>query len=393
MTPWRASNRLPPLGLNAVSQMVERFRRDGIPFTDLTLSNPTRAGISYPAALLEPLASPAALRYEPAPLGMAAARAAVARDCGRRGASVDPGQVVLCASTSEAYGWLFKLLCDPGDTVLVPRPSYPLFEHLTRLDGVTPHLYDLEYHGRWEIDFGGLLEAPRNTRAVLLVSPNNPTGSFVSRREVERMSALCLARGWALVADEVFADYALDEADPYTDLASRAEVLTFTLGGASKSLGLPQLKLGWIVVGGPASDRRAAIESLEIVADTYLSVGTPVQLAAPLLLESAAPVREAIHARVRSNLDLVRSLVRRYPSCDVLHTGGGWAAVMRIPATRPEEQRVLELLERARVLMHPGYFFDFPHEAFLVTSLLTPPDELADALGRVMPLVSESGHS
>jgi alanine-synthesizing transaminase len=383
---WRPSRRLPPAAVNAVGRAVAAARAAGVDFIDLTVSNPTTVGLPYPTDLLTPLSAASALRYHPEPFGLREAREAVAADFGRRGALVHPDQVVLCASTSEAYGWLFKLLCDPGDAVLVPRPSYPLFEHLTGLEGVQAVAYDLEYHRRWEVDFATVENAPPSTRAVLVVSPNNPTGSFLSPREVERLHAIARQRQWAIVCDEVFADYALDAVNPPTDQALDAEVLSFTLGGASKSLGLPQVKLGWIVVGGPDAVCREATAALEIIADTYLSVSTPVQVAAPSLLTRGGEVRRAIQERLRLNLQAMRSLVNAYPSCQLLRVEGGWSAVVRVPATRSEEQLVIELLDRSHVLVHPGYFFDFPSEAFLVVSLLPEPGIFVPACERMLRL-------
>lgn len=380
------SRRVPaPAQPNALTRRLQERRAAGGRIIDLTLSNPTRAGIRYPEGLLAPLADAAALRYEPHPFGLATARAAVAADHRRRGVEVDPGRVVLTASTSEAYTWLFKLLCEPGDIVLVPQPSYPLFEHLTMLEGVGVAGYALEYHGRWQIDFGGLEGAPANTRAILLVSPNNPTGSYVSREEYERVATLCAQRGWALVADEVFADYCLEAASPSTDIAARElPCLAFTLGGLSKSVGLPQLKLGWIVVGGPGRARDEAMERLELIADSFLSVSTPVQVAAPALLAAGAQVREEIQARVAGNLETLQAVARRFPACDILRAEGGWSAVVRVPALRSEEQLVLELLERDGILVHPGYFFDFRQEAYVVVSLLPPADVFGDAVTRLL---------
>ena len=381
----RPSSRLPRESApNALSLALDELRRAGTPYVDLTESNPTRAGISYPDDLLLPLSSPASLRYEPHPLGLRAAREAIAADCARRGVRVEPEQIVLSASTSETYAWLFKLLCDAGESVLVPRPSYPLFEHLTRLEGVRAASYRLEYHGRWDIDLDSVAAAPADTRAVLLVSPNNPTGSYASAGEIEALVRVCRDRGWALIVDEVFADYALEADAPITDIAARADVLTFSMGGASKSLGLPQVKLGWTVVGGPAGDRASALEGLELIADTFLSVSTPVQVAAGALLERGAAVRAAIHARLRANLATARRVAAAHPSCNLLPVEGGWSAVVRVPATRGEDTLVLELLARERVLAHPGYFFDFEHEAFLVVSLLVPEPEFADAFARTL---------
>lgn len=383
----RFSQRLPPHAeRNAISRAVDQMRAEGVPFADLTAANPTDAGILYPDGLLAPLADTRGLHYDPHPFGLFEARQAVAEDAARRGVWLEPGQVVLTSSTSESYGWLFKLLCDPGSAVLTPQPSYPLFDHLTRLEAVVAIPYALDYHGRWEIDFETIGAAPDNVRALLVVSPNNPTGSFVSEAEFERLAKVCLHRGWALIVDEVFADYPLDESSPYTDLAQRTDVLSFSLGGASKTLGLPQVKLGWISVGGPDQSRDAALAALALIADTYLSVSTPVQLAASRLLNSADVVRHAIHARVEANLARARSVARSYPACEILHTGGGWSVVVRVPATRGEEALVLDLLARERVLVHPGFFFDFPREAFIVVSLLPGHDIFEEAFDRALRL-------
>jgi aspartate/methionine/tyrosine aminotransferase len=360
------------------------MRSEGVEIVDLTESNPTRAELDYPADILRALSDQAAMTYEPHPFGLRSAREAIARDYKRRGATVSPDAVVLSASTSESYTWLFKLLCNPGESVLVPQPSYPLFEHLTRLEGLTVASYDLQYHGRWEIDFHSVAAAPATTRAMLIVSPNNPTGSFITARELDQAMAICRQRGWALIADEVFADYGLDEEAPLTDVSTRADVLTFSLGGASKSLGLPQVKLGWMAVGGPAEERAAALAGLELIADTFLSVSTPVQVAAPDLLLRGAPIRRAIHERVRANLSRAREIAARHPSCETLRVEGGWCAPIRVPATRGEEALILDLLQRERILVHPGYFFDFPREAFVIVSLLPPEGIFGDAIERTL---------
>jgi len=379
------SRRLPPhADVNPLTRaLADRCaRRQAV--TDLTESNPTRAGFAYPPDLLDQLVSAAALRYEPQALGLSLAREAIARDHGRRGAVIDPGRVVLTASTSEGYAWLFKLLCDTGDTVLVPRPSYPLFEHLTQLEGVKSVPFNLEYHARWEIDFATLQSAPDTTRALIVVSPNNPTGSYVTAGDVDRLAALCRDRGWSLIADEVFADYALETDTPMTDIAARADVPAFSLGGLSKTVGLPQLKLGWIVVGGPAAACSAALAGLELIADSFLSVNTPVQVAASHLLERGAAIRTQIHDRVRRNLSQLRKTAGEFPACEVLKVEGGWSAVIRVPATRTEEQLILELLDREGILVHPGYFFDFSREAYVVVSLLVSPNVFDDGIRRLM---------
>lgn len=371
-----------------MSRAIDALRAAGAAVADLTESNPTRAGIPYPGGLLASLADAEALQYEPHPFGLPSARSAIAGDQRRRGARVDPAHIVLTASTSEAYSWLFKLLCNPGDAVLVPRPSYPLFEHLTALEGIRAHPYALDYHGRWAIDVDAMAAAPQDVRAVLVVSPNNPTGSYLSEEELQRISRLCRERRWALVADEVFADYPLDATNPLTDLAARGDVLSFTLAGLSKSVGLPQLKLGWCIAGGPEPERGRALAALELIADSYLSVGTPVQVALPRLLNHGASIRAAIQERIRRNLTTLRAAAGRYPACEVLPAEGGWSAVLRVPATRSEEQLTLDLLHTERILVHPGYFFDFPHEAYVVVSLLPPADIFADAIARLLRFVS-----
>jgi aspartate/methionine/tyrosine aminotransferase len=384
------SNRLPAsLEPNAIARALDELRSGGVRVVDLTDANPTHVGLDYPPELLAPLAHPRGLSYDPQPFGLRAAREAVAADARTRGAAVDAERVVLTASTSEAYSWLFKVLCDPGACVLVPRPSYPLFEHLTRLEGLRTAAYDLEYHRRWEIDFATVAAAPRETKALIVVSPNNPTGSYVSPSEIGRLSEICRDRGWALIADEVFAEYALDEETPTTDLAATdAEVLTFTLGGASKSLGLPQLKLAWLIAGGPEAERQAALAALEIIADTFLSVGTPIQASTSDLMTAARSVRDAIRQRVRGNLRCLRQLSGGFPASEVLRVEGGWSAVIRVPSRSSEEQLVLELLRQHHVLVHPGYFFDFPRESYLVVSLLVAPDVFAEAIIRVLRFVS-----
>jgi alanine-synthesizing transaminase len=383
------SSRLPPeLAPNRISQTLDRFRQEKVAIVDLTESNPTRVGLAYPESILHPLGDADSLRYDPHPFGLRTAREAIARDGERRGAVVSADNVVLTASTSESYSWLFKLLCDPADTVLVPVPSYPLFEHLTRLEAVQAVPYRLEYHGRWAIDMDSIRAAPPSTRAIIVVTPNNPTGSCVSSQEFEEILTVCRERAWTVIADEVFADYTLEVEHPFSDLATRADVLSFTLGGASKTLGLPQVKLGWMVAGGPNNERRDALRALEHIADAFLSVSTPVQVAASSLLDAGAAVRRAIHERIRENLHHVRTIARRYPACDVPRVEGGWFASVRVPATRPEDTLVLDLLASERVLVHPGYFFDFPHEAFVVVSLLPEPDVFADAFERSLRFVN-----
>lgn len=380
------SSRIPAtLAPNRLASARERLEREGVPLIDLTESNPTRAALQYPDTLLAPLASPAGLIYTPQPFGLPWAREAAAGEYRRHGIEVESSRVVLTASTSEAYSVLFKLLCDPGDEVLVPAPSYPLVDHLTRLDAVRMATYPLEYHGRWSIDVAALQRAAtRRTRAVIVVNPNNPTGSILTRGEVSRLAAFCATRGLALIGDEVFADYTLaPPADAADGVLSQREALTFSLGGLSKAIGLPQLKLAWIAAGGPAALVDEAFARLELVCDTYLSVATPVQTALPDLLVAGAAIRQQIAARVEANYAALRASATAHPACDVLPVEGGWYAVIQVPAIQSEETLALALLERDHVVVHPGFFFDFPGEAFVVISLLPPADDFARGVERV----------
>ena len=379
------SSRVPgDLEPNRLTRAVRRARAAGTALLDLTVTNPTMAGIHYPASVLDSLADPAALRYEPSPLGLPDARAAVARDYARHGINVAPEHVVLTASTSDAYSVLFKLLCAPdGDAVLLPVPSYPLFDHLTRLDGVRSIPYRLEYQGRWAIDVETLDRGwTDRVRAVLAVSPNNPTGSMLTGAELAALAERCEARDAALIIDEVFADYPLSAHE--SSHPDRSVCLTFRLGGLSKSAGLPQVKLGWILVDGPEVLVRGALDRLELICDTYLSVSTPVQRAAPSLIAAGAVVRAGILDRIRSNDHELRMLAAAYPSIQVLPCEAGWSAVLRVPSTRTEEDLVIELLERDGVVVHPGYFFDFAHESFLVVSLLPERTAFVEGVRRVL---------
>jgi aspartate/methionine/tyrosine aminotransferase len=379
------SSRVPAaLEPNRLTQVFRRLRAAGAPLLDFTVSNPTSVGIAYPESILDALADRRSLQYEPSPLGLQEARAAIAHDCERNGIKVAPDRVVLTASTSEAYSVLFKLLCAPsGDAVMVPVPSYPLFEHLSDLDGVDAIPYALEFHGRWGIDFATLDRGwTERVRGVLAVSPNNPTGSVLNQSELNELAARCAQRNAALVLDEVFVDYPLS--DPALPAVNVSECLTFRLGGLSKSAGLPQVKLGWILVDGPETMVREALQRLELICDTYLSVSTPVQHAAPSLIAAGASVRAHILERIRGNDRVLRELARGYRSLEVLPSEAGWSAVLRVAATRSEEDLAIVLMERAGVVVYPGFFFDFPHESFLIVSLLPHPEAFAEGIRRVM---------
>ena len=381
------STRLPArLDPNAFSAALAAARRDARPLIDLTSSNPTRVGLAYRDDVLAALCRPGMSIYEPEPFGLRSAREAVAADYARRGIAADPEGIVLTASTSEAYSLLFKLLCAPaGDSVLVPAPSYPLFEHLTQLDGVESRTYSLQYDGRWWVDFDSVDRVwGETTRAVLAVSPNNPTGSVLSETEWVELAGRCADRDAALIVDEVFADYPLGGS---LRSSTPGSGLTFRLGGLSKSAGLPQMKLGWIAVDGPASLVHEALARLEVISDTYLSVSTPVQLAAPHLIAGGATVRAQLQERVAGNYARLLSLCAGYPAVTALHADAGWSAVLRVPSTASEEDIVMALLRDAGVIAYPGFFFDFPHEAFLIVSLLPEPSAFGEGMRRVLERV------
>jgi len=364
----RFSARLPyELRPNALTELLREKRQSGARILDLTESNPTRVGIEYPVGFLSSLAAEAAVRYEPEPFGLLAAREVIAREyC----AAVE--RVVMTASTSEAYSWLFKLLCDPGDEVLVPRPSYPLFDYLAALESATVRHYGLFYDKPgWFIDFHTIERAISDrTRAIVLVNPNNPTGHFLRRHELAQLTAF----GLPIISDEVFRDYQLQPAaDSVLSLQDVDDVLTFTLNGLSKAVGLPQMKLAWMIVNGPPDEVREALGRLELIADTYLSAGTPVQCALASLLELRGTVQRQIVDRLRVNLEILRGSGLR--SLDV---EAGWYAI--VPQ---EEGSEIRLLRDSNVLVQPGYFYDLENSGYIVISLLTPTDVFKEGIGRL----------
>ena len=372
---------------NPLAKLLREKRTRGVELLDLTESNPTAAGFSYAAdALLGALADPRALRYEPHPAGLADARAAVAEYYRETPPGVSPERILLTASTSEAYSLLFKLLADPGDEVLVPRPSYPLFEFLAALESVRPIPYALVYDAKWRIDFDALERQVTNrTRAVVLVNPNNPTGSFLKKQEVDRLVTLCQRHRMAILSDEVFSDYVFGpDEERVGSLAGRDDVLTFVLSGFSKVLALPQVKLGWIVVGGPESARSEAFSRLELIADTYLSVSTPVQWAARRLLACRTAIQQQILDRVCANRAFLSNRIGGDSPWRLLDTEGGWYGVLEAPRIHSEEEWTLELLQQDNVLVQPGFFFDFEREAFLVVSLLTQAEIFRDGIDRIL---------
>jgi len=373
---------------NRLSALLDEKRRSGTPVLDLTESNPTRVGLAYPQAeILGALADTGALSYHPSPRGLDSAREAVAGYYGDRGTPVGRGRILLTASTSEAYAYIFKLLANPSDEILAPRPSYPLFEFLAGLESVNIRQYPLRYDGVWHVDFEALEQAitPR-TRGIVVVNPNNPTGSFLKRAELDRLDSLAADRGLAILSDEVFRDYGFGEdGDRVSTLAGERRALTFCMSGLSKIAGLPQMKLGWVALNGP--DREQAMDALELIADTYLSVSTPVQVALPRLLELSGSILNEIRERTASNLARLRQAIHG-SAATLLRTEGGWYAVLQVPRTRTEEEWTLMLLDESNVLVQPGFFFDFETEAYLVLSLLPEPATFAEGVSRLLDVTA-----
>jgi aspartate/methionine/tyrosine aminotransferase len=379
---------------NALAALVSAARAAGRPLLDLTEANPTRVGLpDLGPGIREALAAAADGAYAPAPLGQPAARAAVAAELGEA-----PERIVLTASSSESYALLFKVLADPGDAVLVPEPSYPLFDYLARLEAVEPVPYRLAYDGAWHVDFASvdaaLARAGGRARALIVVSPNNPTGSYLKRDELPPLAARAVDHRLAVIADEVFAPYPNGPSSGGAALANEesftSRVLTFALGGLSKACGMPQLKLGWITVAGPPALASDALAHLDLVADTYLSVGAPVQAAAAELLTLGRHARAAIAARVAENRIALARAVGPSSPCTLLPSEGGWSAILRVPATRSDEAWATTLLTEDDVLVHPGYFFDLTGGTFLVLSLLPDTETFAEGVRRTLSRASSS---
>ena len=408
------------LAQNRFTQALEEVRAGGARVLDLTVSNPTRAGLRYDdAAILGALASPRALDYDPQSKGLLAAREAVAgyyRDRSARderdfasdiptlGTDVDPERIVLTTSTSEGYSFVFRLLCNAGDELLVPKPSYPLFEFLADLQDVRLVPYPLIYDHGWQMDLPSLERAvTERTRGVVVVHPNNPTGSFVSAGEVGMLSSFCRAYGLAVIADEVFLDYGITDgagavelrstgqpgaAVPTWSFAGNGEVLTFTLSGLSKIAALPQMKVAWVVTSGPRELASEAMARLEVIADTYLSMNAPVQWAVPVLLEQRKDIQRQLKERVHANLAELDRQLAGQKSCERLSVEGGWYAVLRVPVTRSDEELAIELVREKAMVVHPGHFYDFPGDGYLVLSLITSEEEFKEGMGRVLAFLN-----
>ena len=381
-----------PLHPNAFTRAVSEVRASHQQILDLTISNPTEAGILPDVeTVLAALANPAAMRYDPQPRGLLDARKAVCRYY-RESHDVfelDPEHLTLTTSTSEGYSHIFRLLCNPGDEVLVPKPSYPLFEFLADLCDVKLVAYPLIYDHGWQIDFDSLYKAATpESRAVIVVHPNNPTGSYASTVETVALNAFCRDYDLALLVDEVFLDYTHDGA-PRPSFVANHEVLTFTLSGISKISALPQMKLAWIAITGPKELAAHARARLEVISDTYLSLNAPVQHAALVLLEQRKQIQPVLLDRLRVNLGELDHQLATARSCTRLNTEGGWYAILRVPVTQKDEDLVIDLVRKMAVIVHPGHFYDFPGEGHLVLSLITAPDPFRAGVARLLQVIRE----
>ncbi|HEY2119240.1 MAG TPA: pyridoxal phosphate-dependent aminotransferase [Candidatus Acidoferrum sp.] len=378
-TNWRLST-------NRFTQTLEELRRAGTPLLDLTVSNPTQCGLQYDTqTILSAFQNPEALSYDPQPKGLLSAREAVVRyylDDHR--IAVDPESVFLTTSTSEAYSFIFRLLCDPLDEVLVPKPSYPLFDFLAELHDVALIPYWLRYAQGWIVDFQSIEQALTDrTRAILLVHPNNPTGSHLQPEEMERLNAICRDSQIALIVDEVFLDYPFDSA-ARKSFAGNQEVLTFTLSGLSKISALPQMKVAWLACTGPNELVQGAVDRLEVIADTYLSLNAPTQFAIPTLFAQRHSTQKQLLERVGKNRAELASQLSAKKACELLESEGGWYAVLRIPVDQSDEERAIKLIREQRVVVHPGHFFDFPKDGSLVVSLITRPTDFSQGVQRLL---------
>jgi alanine-synthesizing transaminase len=378
------------LAQNRFTQALAEAQAGGVKVLDLTLSNPTRAGLHFAEQeMLGALASPRALHYDPQPKGLREAREAVAQYYSEDHAvGLDAEQIVLTTSTSEGYSFVFRLLCNAGDELLVPKPSYPLFEFLADLHDVRLTPYELIYDHGWQIDFPSLEKnVTARTRGVVVVHPNNPTGSHVQDAEIKTLNSFCREHELAVIADEVFLDYGFDGVE-HSSFAGNRDVLTFTLSGLSKIAALPQMKVAWIVTSGPREATGEAIGRLDVIADTYLSMNAPLQWATAALLRQRKNLQAQLLDRVKGNLTELDRQLSAQKSCQRLNAEGGWYAVLRVPVTRTDEELAIELLHEKSVLVHPGHFYDFPSDGYLILSLITPRPEFADGTRAILEKLS-----
>jgi alanine-synthesizing transaminase len=376
---------------NPLSEALADRLSSGKPVIDLTESNPTKCGFYFEAEqILGALSDPAGLHYDPVPQGLLPARSTVVDYYRARNCTINVNDIFLTTSTSEAYSFLFRALCNPGDEVLIPQPGYPLFNFLADIQDVATIRYPLIYDYGWQIDFHALQRAiTPHTRAIIVVNPNNPTGHFCKADDMHRLNQICLEGDLALIADEVFLDFSFGK-DILPTFASNNKALTFTMSGLSKISGLPQMKVAWLIATGPEALKQQAIARLEMIADTYLSMNTPMQLALPVLLELLRDnFQQQCVERTRKNLAHLDKLVSTQKLCTRLNLEGGWYAILKVPLTGSDEELALELLNARGVYLHPGHFYDFPADGYLVVSLITPELPFAAGIEALFALIDE----
>jgi len=373
------------LTTNRLAEALARHRATGKPLLDLTVSNPTECGFVYDNdAILQALSNPAATIYQPEPRGLATARHAIAEYYAACGCDVPVEDILLTTSTSEAYSFVFRLLCNPGDELLIPAPSYPLFDFLADIQDVKLIRYPLFYDHGWEIDFHVLEQAiTQRTRGVIVVHPNNPTGHYTNSAAMKRLNEICFPNNMAILADEVFLDFLLTQ-ELHPSFAANREALTFTMSGLSKIAGLPQMKVAWLVTSGPEQWKSQARARLDVIADAYLSMNAPIQLAVSSFLQQRHAFQKQLIARMRGNLRELDRQIAAQKSCSRLKVEGGWCVVLRVPATRPDEELAVDLLESSGVCVHPGHFYDFPSDGYLIASLITPEHDFAEGIRRLV---------
>jgi len=373
------------LTTNRLAEALARHRATGKPLLDLTVSNPTECGFAYDNdAILQALSNPAATIYQPEPRGLATARRAIAEYYAARGCDVPVEDILLTTSTSEAYSFVFRLLCNPGDELLIPAPSYPLFDFLADIQDVKLIRYPLFYDHGWEIDFHALEQAiTQRTRGVIVVHPNNPTGHYTNSAAMKRLNEICSPNNMAIVADEVFLDFSLTR-ELHPSFAANREALTFTMSGLSKIAGLPQMKAAWLITSGREQWKSQARARLDVIADAYLSMNAPIQLAVPSFLQQRHAFQKQLIARMRGNLCELDRQITAQKSCSRLKVEGGWCVVLRVPATRPDEELAVDLLESSGIYVHPGHFYDFPSDGYFIASLITPEHDFAEGIRRLL---------
>jgi alanine-synthesizing transaminase len=370
---------------NHLSEALAQHRAANKLLLDLTVSNPTECGFLYDrGSILQALANPASLSYNPEPKGMLSAREGIAEYYSAHGIAIPPENVILTTSTSEAYSFTFRILCSPGDQVLIPEPSYPLCSFLADIHDVKLVSYPLLYDHAWQIDFHALQQAvtPR-TRGIIVVNPNNPTGHFCKADEIQKLNEVCSSSRIAIIADEVFLDFHLETKRPPSFAANNTS-LTFTMSGLSKIAGLPQMKAAWLLTSGPEELKAPALSRLEVIADTFLSTNTPIQLAIPRFLELRHGFQNQLMARIRRNLAKLDAQLAAQSSCSRLEVEGGWYTVLRVPVTRPDEDLAVELLNTQGIYVHPGHFYDFPTDGYLIVSLITPAESFDEGIRRLL---------